>query len=512
MDTEINSIDKSISNDDITLEQVLCEEIIIHDLSQISSNEETDKDDIISQNKLDEKINVEIQEGDFIEKNVIFESDINNLPEINLEEILNENNLNEFNNKSLSIDLDYCDTTAENNNTLNGEINLENNNHNLNKNNNQIISEILDNNIDIDISKSIIGTKKIEMNQEKQEDDISLDINERLNHNHGFIEQEIFENKLNIDSEFNISRDLTLAHNLDFTNSSDQLTKIQNFSNEYLNMSDDNDNNLNLEQIDLNLANFDGVIVNDLSQHNEPCLNKSNDNYIIQGTQFINGTIENSYILGSTLSNVVFEGKSNINKTEYLTTPLNGKISAVTAGTNIEAYQCVECYVNNGKLFVRPTSPFTKSPFFGIAQKSVLEGEIIDVLTEGISYLNVKNIIELPILKRVGNQIIFATDNKNNMFKQNFNLNIEKDDILVLTGSSNDILIGPSTKYFQFNNVNTNGSLTLYKSIQINFQSGSYVLNNSHLQTHQSKKMFKNNQFITVLDIDENGQIMGLLN
>ena len=516
MDTEINSIDKSLSDDNITLDKILNEEIIINNLSEISSNDQINNNqyeiniDNISNN---DEINIDQLSG--ISQNDI----INDLPEINLNEIIE--NGNEHINHLYS------------NNKLSAETNDE---CVLDENVYQIDSDKILNNFSIDVGYNTINDISVNNdklqeevnNQDKQEDDISLDINDRISHTHGFIEQQLFDNKLNIDSEFYISRDLTLAHNLDFTDSSLELTKVQNFSNDILNMSIDNtatinnkpdfnissDNIVDLEKIDLNLVNFDNAIVNNLSNIDQfPDINKYYENQIIEGTQFINGTIENSYILGSTLSNVIFEGKiSNINKTDYINSPLNGKISCVTAGVDIESYQCVECYINNGKLLVRPTNPTTKSPFLGIAQNSVLEGGIVEVLTEGITYLNVKNIIELPILKRVGNQIIFASDNKNNIFTQNITMNIEKNDILVLTGSSNDILIGPSTKYFQFNRLNTVGSLTLYKSIQINFQSGSYLLNNSHLLLHQSKKMFKNNQFITVLDIEENGKIIGLLN
>ena len=469
---------------------------------------------------------------------VLDEIDINNLPEINIEKIINIeneataieitvstivsdeidiNNLPEINLEQLVINKNNDDLNKPINNEYSAQDKLENNtlqDNSFNGNNHSIVNQInkstfcLDNKEQIQHSHPDFHNIHLENTNDKLEDEYSLDINERIIHNHGFIEQETFENKLNLDSEFYISKELTLAHNLEFTNSNDELTKIEHLSNDNLDISVEDNNFKNI-----NITNLDGLIVNNLLDNTNQHDDKSNNNYVIEGTQFINGTIENSYILGSTLSNVIFEGKmNNINKIDYSTSLFNGKISTVKAGVNIEEYQCVECYISSGNLFVRPTNPLSSSPFFGIAQSSVLEGDVVEVLTEGISYINVKKSIELPILKRVANQLIFATDNKNNVFKQNLNLNIEKDDIVVLTGSANDILIGPSSKYFQFNNVNTHGTLSLYKSIQINFQSGSYILNDTNLQNYKLKKTLRNNEFITVLDVDTNGRIIGLLN
>lgn len=482
MDTEINSIDKSVSIDDINLDKVLDDEISINNLS---NDNEINID--INNNSLSQTDAIQINiENDDLNKKSIQEDEMepNKLPDIN-----RENDINREHQSS-------NDVISEKDINNLPEINLEHLLINTSNDNTQIIdNELFTNKICLNSN----------INNEKIEDEYSLDINERIIHNHGFIEQEIFENKLNLDSEFNISKDLTIAHNLEFTNSNDELTKINYTSNDNINISLDEDKFKNI--------NLDGLTVNNILDNNNSEDSNLNNTYVIQGTQFINGTIENSYILGSTLSNVIFEGKmNNINKLDYLTSPLNGKISNVKAGLNIDAYQCVECYTMNGNLFVRPTDCLSSSPFFGIAQNSVSEGGIVEVLTEGITYINVKKSIELPILKRVANQLIFATDNKNNIFKQNFNLNIEKDDIVVLSGSSNDILIGPTTKYFQFNNANINGALSVYKSVQINFHSGSYVLNNAQLQTYKSKKMLRNNEFITVLDIDSKGRVIGLLN
>ena len=393
------------------------------------------------------------------------DSKVSNLQNISIE---NEKIVNAINNQT-DVSLEVNNTDYNNLPEINLEMLMRTTESNINH-------KSLDQELDSTVSN--LQNIPIGNDNQKLEEEYSQDINERMVHNHGFIEQETFENKINLDSEFNISKELTLAHNLEFTNSNDDITTIQNLSN-----------------------------------HNIEFNNLNSNKYLIEGTQFINGTIENSYIFGSTLSNVVLEGKiKNINKIDYSCSLFNGKISTVMAGLKIEAYQCVECYVQNSNLYVRPTDPMSSSPFFGIAQNSVIEGGIVEVLTEGISYVNVKNTIELPILKRATNQIIFASDNKNNVFKQNFNLNIEKDDLLVLTGTLNDILIGPSTKYYQFNNSNINGSLSLFKSIQINFQTVSYALNNTQLLSHKSKKMVRNNEFITVLDVDSSGRVIGLLN
>jgi len=520
MDTKLYSIDKLVSIDNNSLDKEIGEELFIDNLSDQSFSIPINNINISNENKEDSENDININH----ENNLDCENDINLyslgniLSDIDINNVidqLNIQNINSINiNEDIQIENNVIDMDLINNTTKTDptdvkiendiiEINL-NSNEGTDKNSNDInnqtdvsleVSDTYNNLPEINLemlmrkTESNINHKSLdqeldskltnlENNNQKLEEEYSQDINERMIHNHGFIEQETFENKINLDSEFNISKELTLAHNLEFTNSNDDITTIQNLSN-----------------------------------HNIEINNLNNDKYLIEGTQFINGTIENSYIFGSTLSNVILEGKiKNINKIDYSNMLFNGKISTVMAGLKIEAYQCVECYVQNSNLYVRPTDPMSSSPFFGIAQNSVIEGGIVEVLTEGISYVNVKNTIELPILKRVTNQIIFASDNKNNVFKQNFNLNIEKDDLLVLTGTLNDILIGPSTKYYQFNNSNINGSLSLYKSIQINFQTVSYALNNTLLLSHNKKKMIKNNEFITVLDVDSSGRVIGLLN
>jgi hypothetical protein len=81
---------------------------------------------------------------------------------------------------------------------------------------------------------------------------------------------------------------------------------------------------------------------------------------------------------------------------------------------------------------------------------------------------------------------------------------------LVLAGTNRDILVGPSTQYYQYNASGNEGLLSVYKSIQINPSNATYIMNYSEQNTELGLKPILNGRFIQVLDINnQTGEIIG---
>lgn len=202
----------------------------------------------------------------------------------------------------------------------------------------------------------------------------------------------------------------------------------------------------------------------------------------------------------------VVERDSNSESSEivdYLDTTLSGKYSRVTAGHKVEAYSPVECQIVDGRLCVFPTNVNSYSPFFGIAQNAAEVGGPVLVLNEGISKVRVHKKINVPVLRKVGLQFVYAKDQKNKIITQTATLPIEKNDLLVISSSIDDILIGTHSRFHDLNlELSTMiGMMSPYKAIGVDTKMGSCIVDQSEQNRIQKgKKLANMSSFITVLD------------
>jgi len=203
---------------------------------------------------------------------------------------------------------------------------------------------------------------------------------------------------------------------------------------------------------------------------------------------------------------------SSIKNIDYTNTLYNGTYCKVLACEEIIKYNTVEKLIYNGKLCVKHTDPLTTNLFLGIAQNDAKPGEIVDVLTSGISIMNVRNRINLPLLKHNSQgQLSIIRDKNNQYITQSICVPINKNDLLVLSGTSNDILGGPLTRYYQFNTSNCRGLLSPYKSIVIT-NNLVYNINYNDQNTILHQKVSYGNKLIQILDINiETNEITGYL-
>ena len=203
------------------------------------------------------------------------------------------------------------------------------------------------------------------------------------------------------------------------------------------------------------------------------------------------------------------DGNSNINFTNTL---FNGNYYKILACEEIKRYHAVEKLIYNGKLCVKHTDPLTTNLFLGIAQNDAKPGEIVNVLISGITKISVRTNINLPLLKHNNNgQLSLIRDKNNKYITQTLQIPINKNDLLVLAGTTNDILVGPLTRYYHFNISNCRGLLSPYKSILIT-NNLIYNINYNDQNTILNQKANYGNKLIQVLDIDSNsGEIIGYL-
>ena len=203
------------------------------------------------------------------------------------------------------------------------------------------------------------------------------------------------------------------------------------------------------------------------------------------------------------------ENTKNVDFTENL---FNGYYSYAIASETIIVFQCVEVLLNNGILMVRPTIPSSKNSFFGIAQNDGDAGQKIKVLTGGVSKLRLRKNINLPAITKINGQLTPIRDKIGKIITQSISIPINKNDILVLAGTNSDILVGPSTQFYQYNAIGNEGLLTVYKSIQINTNNITYNINYTEQNIALGLKSTQNRRFVQVLDINnETGEIIGYL-
>ena len=201
-----------------------------------------------------------------------------------------------------------------------------------------------------------------------------------------------------------------------------------------------------------------------------------------------------------------------IENVDYTKNLLNGYYSYVIACESITIFQCVEVLSSNGILQVRPTIPSSKNSFLGIAQNGGDVGQKIKVLTSGISKLRLRTNINLPAITKMNGQLAPMRDKIGRIITQTIFIQVNKNDLLVLAGTNSDILVGPSTQYYQYNASGNDGLLSVYKSIQINPNNGTYNLNYMEQNNELGLKSIHNGRFIQVLDINtESGEIIGYL-
>ena len=251
--------------------------------------------------------------------------------------------------------------------------------------------------------------------------------------------------------------------------------------------------------------------------HNSTIQNSNLINNTIKGNTLIETAIitktiiENSHILDSLLSNVSVIGVSS--NVDYTKNPLNGYYSTAFCNQPITVNSAVEILYVSGKIMVQPTDSSSRNPFFGIAQSNTLADGTLPVLTQGVSVVAVRNIINLPVLVRSNTGTwIAARDTTGKIITRPLVVPIYKNDLLVVAGTNSDILVGPLTQYYQFNAVGNNGLLTVYKTIQVNQTNGSYTILSVDQNTVLAQKLINGGKFIQVLDIDNlTGSVIGFI-
>jgi hypothetical protein len=254
------------------------------------------------------------------------------------------------------------------------------------------------------------------------------------------------------------------------------------------------------------------VLISGVHLQNSNLVNNTiTGNTVIETAKISKTIIENSHILDSLLSNVSIGGfSSNIN---YTQSPLNGYYSTVFCNQTILTNVAVEITYVSGKIIAQPTNPASRNAFFGIAQPPTSSNGTINVLTQGVSYIAVRNQINLPVLFRSNTgQWVPLRDASGKIITQTVVIPLNKDDLLVLAGTNSDILVGPLTQYYSFNAIGNNGLLTVYKTIQINQTTGTYLINSVDQNTIHAQKIINGGKFIQVLEIEnDSGRVIGFI-
>jgi hypothetical protein len=253
------------------------------------------------------------------------------------------------------------------------------------------------------------------------------------------------------------------------------------------------------------------VLISDVHLQNSNLVNNTiTGNTIIETAKISKTIIENSHILDSLLSNVSIGGfSSNI---DYTQSPLNGYYSTVFSNQPILNNAAVEITLVSGKIIAQPTNPASRNAFFGIAQPPTSSNGTISVLTQGVSYIAVRNQINLPVLNRSTTGWVPLRDASGKIITQTVAIPLYKDDLLVLAGTNSDILVGPLTQYYAYNAIGNNGLLTVYKTIQINQANGTYLINSVDQNTIQAQKIINGGKFIQVLQIEiDSGRVIGFI-
>ena len=203
---------------------------------------------------------------------------------------------------------------------------------------------------------------------------------------------------------------------------------------------------------------------------------------------------------------------NNRNNIDYTKDILNGYYCNVIASETVNQYMCVERLIIDGNLRVKHTDNSCRNLFLGIAQNNASPGEVVNVLINGISIINVRKNINLPVLNRNNGQITTIRDKYGKVSTQSVSIPVNKTDLLVLAGTNSDILAGPLTQYYQYNLLGNEGMLTPYKSIQLNSNNLSYTINYTEQNNILGQKNVGGNKFIQVLDINiQNGEMIGYL-
>ena len=175
---------------------------------------------------------------------------------------------------------------------------------------------------------------------------------------------------------------------------------------------------------------------------------------------------------------------------DYTKSPTAGVRAMVCAGEVITQYQGVEVFIKNNQTFVRPFSPLSNSPFFGVAQHDAVIGEEVAITTSGITKIQVSKSINLPYLIRSGNQCVFAKNQKNGtIVSQITPVPINTNDILVGCGTSSDTLSGPNSVIYSVNKSNnTAGRFIVYKKILINQSQCKFLIDTMDTNNIQMRK------------------------
>ena len=116
--------------------------------------------------------------------------------------------------------------------------------------------------------------------------------------------------------------------------------------------------------------------------------------------------------------------------------------------------------------------------------------------------MNVRNKINLPLLRHNSHSQLSVIKDKNKQYiMRSISIPINKNNLLVLAGTTNDILAGPLTRYYRFNTSNCQGLLSPYKSIIIK-NNLLYNINYNDQNTILNHKISYGNKLIQVLDIN----------
>jgi hypothetical protein len=155
----------------------------------------------------------------------------------------------------------------------------------------------------------------------------------------------------------------------------------------------------------------------------------------------------------------------------------NGLSYIVYAGANIEKNDIVEIYYENSNIFVRPVSA-NNNNFYGVALESAVKDTKVQVLTNGICRVKIYNNITIPVMKCINGKLVLLKDQKNNVLLQQMTLNISSGDPIIPSKNIDDLILGPTSMYSQFNNVDGTYMIP-YKNILFNNISSLYSISNN---------------------------------
>jgi hypothetical protein len=385
------------------------------------------------------------------------------------------------------------------------ELNVKDNTLDVDNSNDGVDTDNIDNDVDdvVNIDNHVYYTNNDANNIDNDVDNTDND---------GIDTNNIDNDVDNVDNTDNDGVDIdNIDNNLDDANNTNDNVDDANNTND-----DANNTNNNADNID-NADNSNDDVDDDDNTDNDDLLNNIDalNNMNIIDLEPLD-TLETEDELETTYYESCIDNIDNGNKyvetnyahihpsvIDYTKSSTAGIQAIVYAGESITQYQGVEVFIKNDQTFVRPFSPLSNSPFFGVAQHDASIGEEITIITSGITKIQVFKNINLPYLIRSGNQCVFAKNQKNGtVMTQITSVPINTNDILVGYGTSSDTLSGPNSVIYSVNKSNnTAGRFIVHKKILINQSQCKFVIDSIDSNNIQTRKGINTHgRTITVLD------------